>query len=166
MKALTFLFALLSTTTALPNIHTTTHHDKPPLSLQMAQSIISRNQGILTSQDDSSTLLQAGFTQKVFSSLLSTYPNASLAPSINAYITRSLDSVLPVISNVTRDIGYPLDRLSTGNAMLRRWEETGEEKYRKAVEALKGSVELQPRNEEGGVMVLHIPLLVVPRWHV
>jgi rhamnogalacturonyl hydrolase YesR len=170
MKALTLLFVLLSTTTALPNFHTTTHLDKTPFSLQMAQSIISRNQGILTSQDDSSALLQAGFTQKVFSQLLSTYPNASaylnasaypnaslLAPSINAYIIRSLDSVIPVISKVTRDIRYPLDRLSTGNAMIRRWEETGEEKYRKTVEALKGSVELQPRNEEGGLWYYTYP---------
>jgi rhamnogalacturonyl hydrolase YesR len=147
------LFALSAT--ALPN---TVNHAFP-LSLQMAQSIISRNQGILMSQADSSALLQAGFTQKTFHQILSTYPNSSLAPALNAYITKSVDSVVPVVSNATRDTAYPLDRLSSGNGLLRLWQEAGEEKYKRALEALRKSVDLQPRNDQGGLWYY-----VYPYW--
>jgi hypothetical protein len=47
-----------------------------------------------------------------------------------------------------KDIAYPLDRL---NGLLRRYERTGEQKYNRAVEALRQSVDLQPRNDEGGL---------------
>ena len=125
----------------------------------MAQSIISRSQGILISQTDSSALLQAGFTQKTFHEILSTYANSSLAPALNAYITKSADSVVPVVSNATRDTKYPLDRLSSGNGLLRLWQETGDEKYKTAFEALRKSVDLQPKNDQGGLWYY-----VYPYW--
>ncbi|KAI4955242.1 hypothetical protein J4E91_001100 [Alternaria rosae] len=148
------LFALSAT--ALPNA---VNHATPPISIQMAQSIISRNQGILTSQTDSSALLQAGFTQKTFRQILSTYTNNSLAPTLNAYIVKSVNSVVPVVSNATRDTAYPLDRLSSGNGLLRSWQETGDEKYKRAFEALRKSVDLQPRNGQGGLWYY-----VYPYW--
>jgi rhamnogalacturonyl hydrolase YesR len=125
----------------------------------MAKSIISRNQGILTGQADVSALLQAGFTQKTFHQILSIYPNSSLVPILKAYITKSVDSVVPVVSNATRDTSYPLDRLSSGNGLLRLWQETGEEKYERALEALRKSVDLQPRNAQGGLWYY-----VYPYW--
>ena len=150
------LCLLASSAAALPK---TGSHASHPLSLQMAQSIISRNQGILASQTDSSALLQAGFVQKTFHHILSTYPNTSLAPTLDAYITKSVDSIVPVVSNATRDATYPLDRLSSGNGLLQLWQETGEEKYRIAVEALRQSVDLQPRNNQGGLWYY-----VYPYW--
>jgi rhamnogalacturonyl hydrolase YesR len=139
---------------ALTNI---THNATLPPSLQMSQSIMSRNQGILASHADSSALLQAGFTQKVFHQLLGTYPNSSLTPILSSYVAESVDSVIPVISNATRDITYPLDRLSSGNGLLRRWEETGDETYRTAFEALRQSIDSQPRSEEGGLWYYTYP---------
>ncbi|KAI4655431.1 hypothetical protein J4E93_000143 [Alternaria ventricosa] len=125
----------------------------------MAQSIISRSQGILISQADSSALLQAGFTQKTFQQILSTYGNSSLAPALDTYITKSVDSVVPVVSNATRDTTYPLDRLSSGNGLLRLWQGTGDGKYKRAFEALRKSVDLQPRNDQGGLWYY-----VYPHW--
>jgi rhamnogalacturonyl hydrolase YesR len=148
------LLAFILPSHALAN---TTHNATLPLSLQMARSIMSRNQGILASSTDSSALLQAGFTQKVLHQLLGTYPNSSLTTAIKAYITTSVESVVPVVSNGKRDIGYPLDRLSSGDGLLRRWEESGEKKYREAVEALRRSIDLQPRNEQGGLWYYTYP---------
>ncbi|KAI4959824.1 hypothetical protein J4E86_003549 [Alternaria arbusti] len=148
------LFALSAT--ALPNA---VNHASPPISIQMAQSIISRSQGIPISQTDSSALLQAGFTQKTFHEILSTYANSSLAPELNAYITKSADSVVPVVFNATRDTKYPLDRLSSGNGLLRLWQETGDEKYKTTFEALRKSVDLQPTNDQGGLWYY-----VYPYW--
>jgi rhamnogalacturonyl hydrolase YesR len=151
-----YLCSLTFSVTALPNIN---RHGSHPLSLQMAESIVSRNQGILDSQTDASALLQAGFIQKAFHQILSTYPNSSLAPTLNEHIIKSADSVVPVISNATRDTTYPLDRLSNGNGLLQLWEETGEQKYQLAVEALRKSVDLQPRNTQDGLWYY-----VYPHW--
>lgn len=134
-------------------------HGSPPLSLQMAQSIVSRDQGILVSQEDSSALLQAGFTQKAFYALTRQYPDHTLTPSIAAYIAKSVGSVVPVVSNATKDTGYPLDRLSSGNGLIRAWQQTGEEKYEDAVTALRRSIDLQPKNAEGGLWYY-----VYPYW--
>ncbi|KAF1937980.1 Six-hairpin glycosidase [Clathrospora elynae] len=127
----------------------------------MAHSIISRNQGILTSQTDVSALLQAGFTQKALYQVLQTYmyPNNTLTRAVNAYTAKSVDSVVPVVSNATRDTGYPLDRLSSGNALLRLYEETGEAGYKTALEALRTSIGLQTRNAQGGLLYY-----VYPGW--
>ena len=153
---LAHLCLLSFSATALPN---TGSHASHPLSVQMAESIISRNQGILESQTDSSALLQAGFIQKTFRQILSTYANTTLVPTLNTYIIKSVDSIVPVVSNATRDTTYPLDRLSSGNGLLRLWRETGEEKYKTAVEALRKSVDLQPRNTQGGLWYY-----VYPYW--
>ncbi|KAG9192472.1 hypothetical protein G6011_11206 [Alternaria panax] len=125
----------------------------------MAQSIISRNQGILISQTDSSAILQAGFVQKTFHQVLSVYPNTFVAPTLDGYITKSVDSIVSVLSNATRDTKYPLDRLSSGNGLLRLWQKTGEDKYKTVVEALRKSVDLQPRNNQGGLWYY-----VYPYW--
>ncbi|KNG46055.1 glycoside hydrolase family 105 protein [Stemphylium lycopersici] len=149
---------------ALFSCGTTAHphhgrHGASPLSLQMAQSIISRDQGILVSQEDSSALLQAGFTQKAFYALTRQYPNHTLTPLVAAYIAKSVDSVVPVVSNATKDTTYPLDRLSSGNGVVRAWQQTGEEKYGDAVTALRRSIDLQPKNAEGGLWYY-----VYPYW--
>jgi rhamnogalacturonyl hydrolase YesR len=149
-------FALFSWTTALPH----SAQDAPRvLSLQMAQSIMSREQGILSSQADVSALLQAGFTQKAFHALGVQYAHHATKPAIDAYIIRSVDSVVPIVSNATKDTSYPLDRLSNGNGLLRAWQDTKAEKYQASAAALRHSVDLQPKNAEGGLWYY-----VYPYW--
>lgn len=148
--------AILSCTAALPHI---TRDGAPGLALQMAQSIMAREQGILSSQQDASALLQAGFIQKAFHALGAQTRDDKVQESLDAYITKSLDSVVPVLSNATQDTHYPLDRLSNGNGLLQAWQEKGEEKYKASVDALRESVDLQPRNAEGGLWYY-----VYPYW--
>jgi len=125
-------------------------------SILMSKSIISRGQGLLTGLGDSSALLQAGLIQKSFRQVIAQYPEN---PSIQAYISKSVDSVISIISNATADTKFPLDRLSNGNGLNHAWQETGEEKYKTALEALRESVDLQPRNNESGLWYY-----VYPHW--
>ncbi|EKG21624.1 Six-hairpin glycosidase-like protein [Macrophomina phaseolina MS6] len=125
----------------------------------MAASIISRGQGVLTGQGDSSELLQAGFTQKAFRQLIQQYPNDPSAGPIDEYIQKSVNSVITTVSNATADTGYPLDRLSNGNNLIVKYEETGNATYQDAFEALRQSIDLQARNAEGGLFYY-----VYPYW--
>ena len=119
----------------------------------MAASIMSRQQGILGGPGDASQLLQAGFTQKAFHQLLSSNLSASaaIADSLSAYIQDSVASVTNVVSNASQDTSYPLDRLSSGNALLRAYAQTENASYASALTALEDSIALQPRNAEGGL---------------
>lgn len=125
----------------------------------MAQSIMAREQGILSSGQDSSGLLQAGFVQKVFHALVTQYPQHSSKAAIDAHVLKSLDSVVPVLSNATKDTTYPLDRLSNGNGLLRAWQEKKNEKYHTTATALRHSIDLQPKTAEGGLWYY-----VYPYW--
>ncbi|KAI0750130.1 Six-hairpin glycosidase-like protein [Daedaleopsis nitida] len=125
----------------------------------MATSIISRAQGVLAGTGDRSELLQAGVTQKAFQRLLEQYPDCPSAPLISAYVARSADSVIATVSDAFTDTAYPLDRLSSGDALIVLYEKTGNETYRGAFEALHTSIGLQKKNAEGGLWYY-----VYPEW--
>ncbi|KAJ7482283.1 Six-hairpin glycosidase-like protein [Mycena galericulata] len=122
----------------------------------MALSIISREQGVLTSSSDVSALLQAGFTQKAFRRLIEQYPHEG---AIQQYIKTSVDSVTGPVSNATKDLTYAMDRLSSGNNLVDLYHETGNETYREAFLALRESINLDSRNDEGGLWYY-----VYPQW--
>jgi rhamnogalacturonyl hydrolase YesR len=142
------LYAMALATTAHPHA---SHHEPPKYSITMAVSIISRHQGILASTSDRSNLLQAGFVQKVFRQVTEQYPNHTSTPSLESYIRSSVDSVIRTISNATLDTTFPLDRLSSGNGLIYRYQETGNQSYMDAYEALYSSISLQPHNADGSL---------------
>ncbi|KAK8223618.1 glycosyl hydrolase [Phyllosticta paracitricarpa] len=117
----------------------------------MANSIISRGQGVLTGEGDSSALLQAGFTQKGFRRLIELYANDSSAGSIEGYINKSVESTVSTVSVTSELTNYPLDRLSNGNNLIDLFLETRDETYRESFESLRKSIDLQPRNVENGL---------------
>ncbi|KAF2176657.1 glycoside hydrolase family 105 protein [Zopfia rhizophila CBS 207.26] len=123
----------------------------------MSTSIVSRGQGIMTAQGGSSAPLQAGITQKAFRRLVYQYPNRT--EPFAAYIEKSVDSVVPYFQNATFDISYPLDRLSNGNNLITLSQETGNTTFSSTVEALRQSIDLQPRNLAGGLWYY-----VYPNW--
>ena len=130
-----------------------------PLSLQMAYSIMTRQEGIYNPSLDSSGPLQAGFVQKTFTQLLQQYPNATVSPSLKSYIARSADSLLTIFTNTTSAIRYSMDRLSTGNAFIALAQTTGEEKYAHAAEVLRSTIDANERNSEAGLWYY-----VYPYW--
>lgn len=125
----------------------------------MATSIISRGQGVLTGEGDRSELLQAGFTQKAFRRIIQQYSQDPSADQIETYIKKSIDSVITTVSNATENTESPLDRLSNGNNLISLYEETGNDTYREAFGALRQSIDLQTRNNEGGLFYY-----VYPYW--
>lgn len=133
------------------NAYSYWHADKTEYSTWMASSIISRGQGVLTGTGDASELLQAGFTQKAFRRWLEQYPHHPSANSRASFIKKSVDSVVPAVSNATVDVKSPLDRLSSGNNLIKLYQETKNETYRTAFKELRTSIDLQPRNLEGGL---------------
>lgn len=125
----------------------------------MAKSIMSRHQGIYSGSGDASEPLQAGFVQKTFSSLIDQYPNDTVASTLKDYIVQSADSLLPLFPNTSSALKYPLDRLSSGNAFIKLYQETGKEQYKTAVDVLSTSVASNNRNAEGGLWYY-----VYPYW--
>lgn len=126
-------------------------------SICMASSLIARNDGIMTGEGGSSEPLQAGFTQKAFTALLDQYPGND---QIREHITASVDSVLPYLSNATNNaLSYPLDRLSNGNAMLSLSQKSGPKmsSYKSGLDALRLSIDLNRRNQEGGLWYYTYP---------
>ncbi|KAB2571734.1 Unsaturated rhamnogalacturonyl hydrolase YteR [Lasiodiplodia theobromae] len=124
----------------------------------MATSIISRGQGVLSGEGDSSQLLQAGFTQKAFRRWLELYPNDPDAELIGSYIKESTDSITSAVSDAAATIDtWSLDRLSSGNNLITLYQESNNETYRTAFEALRQSIDLQPRNSEGGLWYYTYP---------
>lgn len=117
------------------------HQKSTNYSTWMAQSIISRNQGVLTGAGDASELLQADFTQKAFRRWLDQNPNHASAETISSYIQKSVDSVIPAVSNAAADVhSSPLDRLSSCNNLIKLYQETGNATYRTAFKALRDSI--------------------------
>ncbi|CAN8098801.1 unnamed protein product [Discula destructiva] len=127
-------------------------------SLWMAESLISRSDGIMN-ESSASIPLQAGFTQKAFAALLRQHPNQS---HVRDYLLRSVDSVLPYFANVTTDVSlYPLDRLSNGNAMVSLSQSGGPSSqtatYQTGAKTLRSSIDAQPRNSYGGLWYFTYP---------
>lgn len=121
-------------------------------SVWMANSIISRGQGVLTGEGDASELLQAGFTQKGLRRLIQQYPEDSSAGQIEQYINKSVGSTVSTVSVTSKlTTSYPLDRLSNGNNLIDLFLETEDEAYHQAFESLRQSIDLQPRNFENGL---------------
>ncbi|KAJ7244075.1 Six-hairpin glycosidase-like protein [Mycena rebaudengoi] len=125
----------------------------------MASSIISRQQGVLTSSNDTSAILQAGITQMAFRRLIDHYSLDVSVEEYEEYLKKSVDSVAGPVSNATRDLSFPLDRLSTGTGLIKLYMETGNATYRRAFEALRQSITLNKRNAEGGLWYF-----VYPEW--
>ncbi|KAF5337537.1 hypothetical protein D9758_016676 [Tetrapyrgos nigripes] len=123
----------------------------------MASSIMSRQQGVLTGTGDSSELLQAGFTQKAFRQLIDQHPDE--AQYYNSYVSKSVESVIPVVINATKDTTYPLDRFSSGNNLIHFFLANNNDTYLDAIHALRESIDLQPRNAEGGLWYY-----IYPQW--
>lgn len=153
MRLPTTLTFFLTAATALPSTA------PEPLSIQMAKSIISRNEGIYNATLDASGSLQAGFVQKSFTKILAQYPNHPSAAELATYMTQSSDSLLSIFANSTSAGRYPMDRLSSGNNFIALAHETGQEKYKRAVEVLKQSIDANKRNAQGGLWYY-----VYPNW--
>ncbi|ROV97463.1 hypothetical protein VPNG_08683 [Cytospora leucostoma] len=116
----------------------------------------------MTGKGGVSEPLQAGFTQKAFAALIAQYPDNDI--HAQDYLEASVDSVVPYLSNATKDaLSYPLDRLSNGNALIsllagaQGSSPNKTSSYKAAVDGLRQSINLNRRNEEGGLWYFTYP---------
>ncbi|KAL4866508.1 hypothetical protein BDV12DRAFT_172722 [Aspergillus spectabilis] len=130
-----------------------------PYSALMADSVILRGQAIHDQQSDSSGLLQVGVFQTALLDLIKSSSGRYLEQNGESYLSRSADSVVGVVDNATQDTEFPLDRLSVGRGLLDQYDKTGNNTYKNTLDALRTSIDLQPRNAFGGLWYY-----VYPNW--
>ncbi|KAI0014680.1 Six-hairpin glycosidase [Xylariomycetidae sp. FL0641] len=131
-----------------------------PNSTRMARSMMARGDGIMTASGGVSAALQAGFLQKAFTALAAQYAD----DDIRGYVRTSAAAAAPFLANATCDaLGYPLDRLANGNALLALASAGGNDTNAlgaaAAALALRRSIDLTRRTPEGGLWYY-----VYPQW--
>ncbi|OKL60587.1 hypothetical protein UA08_04012 [Talaromyces atroroseus] len=125
----------------------------------MADSIISRGQGIASADPDPSVYLQIGIVQKALLGLLS-LPKVShcVGQDYRNYVQKGSDSILGKLLNASQDTSYPLDRLSLGRGLLMEYIDSDHNQtVDAALDALNESIELQKRNQYGGLWYFTYP---------
>lgn len=153
MRPLQWL-ALSSAATALNDANCNNSSCSPrPYSTWMADSIISRGQGIASANSDASLFLQVGIVQTALLRLLgSPLPSSACCAEhdYRSYIQQGSDSIIGKLLNASQDTLYPLDRLSIGRNLLFSYTENdGNKTVESALEALRESIDLQPKNQYG-----------------
>ncbi|KAL4810495.1 Six-hairpin glycosidase-like protein [Aspergillus unguis] len=123
----------------------------------MADSVIARGQAVYDPQAGSSGLLQVGAFQTALLDLIHAPSGTYLEQDWEQYLSNSADSVIGVLKNATADTDFPLDRLSVGRGLKYKFEKTGNQTYKETLDTLEKSIELQPRNEYGGLWYYTYP---------
>ncbi|KAI3609249.1 cell wall glycosyl hydrolase [Moniliophthora roreri] len=116
----------------------------------MAWSILSRRQALVTSGDPAQ-LLPSGFTQRTFAKIGRQYPDDRYRGLYAAYVREIAIHALEALSDAEKVRSFPLDRLSLGNGMLDTFSRSRDERFRRASDVLRDSIDTQPRNEAGGL---------------
>lgn len=113
----------------------------------------------MTGAGGSSELLQAGYVQKAFTRLIEEYPDGPSTETFKNYVIDSAESVSTFLGNASKDTTYPLDRFSNGNALIQLSKTSENTNISTALAALRTSLDLQPRNADGGLWYY-----VYPYW--
>lgn len=115
-----------------------------PLSQRMIDSIIGRQQGVVSSGESTSTL-ESGFLALTLESAANVYQEKQ--STYTAYLDRVLDIASASLGSATKDALLPLDRLSVGLAIT-----DASQSQAIAKMALSTSLQLQERNYMGGFL--------------
>lgn len=117
----------------------------------MADSIISRGQGIAPETPTASTYLQIGIVQNALLQLIQS-PKVSrdAKEKYRAYVQQGTESILDRLLNASQDTLYPLDRFSLGRGLLAEYlDDQDKQNVKEGLDALNESIALQPRNQYG-----------------
>lgn len=157
------LLALSSAATALARNDNSSCSTRP-YSTWMADSIISRGQGVAPPGESTSSIyLQIGVVQTALLQLLDSSP-ATLhcaQQDYQSYVRQGTKSIVGQLLNASEDTQYPLDRLSLGRGLLDEYldkstSSSDKQTAKSALDTLKKSVDLQPKNQWGEESVLYI----------
>ncbi|KAL1964867.1 hypothetical protein VTN77DRAFT_6369 [Rasamsonia byssochlamydoides] len=118
--------AILSSLLALTQPGSAHNCSVRPYSSWMADSIISRGQGIAApGSNDPSILLQMGVFQAALLQLMKPPAVHCGEQNYELFLQQSTESIIGQISNASRDTQFPLDRLSVGRGLLWEFTERG-----------------------------------------
>lgn len=169
------LLALSSAATALASNDNSSCSTRP-YSTWMADSIISRGQGIAPAESTSSIYLEIGVVQAALLQLLESPSTHRCAQhDYQSYVRQGTKSIVGQLLNASEDTQYPLDRLSLGRGLLDEYLDTStsssdKQTAKSALDTLKKSIDLQPKNQWGNpVLYLYCArfhLLTINRWIV
>lgn len=117
----------------------------------MADSIISRGQGIAPETPTASTYLQIGIVQDALLQLInSAVASHDAKEKYRAYVQQGTGSILDKLLNASQDTLYPLDRFSLGRGLLAEYlDDQDKQNVKEGLDALNESIALQPRNQYG-----------------
>ncbi|TKA80073.1 hypothetical protein B0A55_02475 [Friedmanniomyces simplex] len=116
----------------------------------MVNSTISRGQGLYNTAA-STSLIELGIFQQALREAIAVQNDPVQKDEWTAFLNLSVSSAIQPLSNATRDAELPLDRLSIGSAMTYQQEANHDGGLLGAIEALRQSVLLQPRNADGSL---------------
>lgn len=120
----------------------------------MADSIISRGQGLAPEVPAPSTYLQIGIVQNALLQLIDSPLIASHAKEkYRAYVQQGTEGILDKLLNASQDTLYPLDRFSLGRGLLAVYlDDQDKQNVKDGLDALNESIALQPRNQYGLIL--------------
>lgn len=152
----------IATTAAAAAISSPAADPQQPYSTRMIQSVMTRQQSLVSSGAVTSTL-ESGLIALSLQSWLRYYDtNTSTSSDISAYVDAMLATIAATqqFTNISQAVSLPLDRLSVGQAIVNLDDEdegsssTGDRQLTEnevlALDTLTTSLTLQERNQYGG----------------
>ncbi|KAH8703502.1 putative cell wall glycosyl hydrolase YteR [Talaromyces proteolyticus] len=124
----------------------------------MADSIISRGQGIAPAETQSSIFLQIGIVQTALLRVLDSPLSRCTELDYRSYVEKGTQSIVGRLLNASQDTLFPLDRLSLGRGLLLDYTGDHDNKtVKSALDALRRSIDLQPENQYSGLWYFTYP---------
>ncbi|EME84937.1 glycoside hydrolase family 105 protein [Pseudocercospora fijiensis CIRAD86] len=120
------------------------------LAFKMLESNIGRDQG-LQAGSGALGMIELGIFQQALRNSIARSDDEAQRQRWSKLLDMSTSSAIENLANATRDIEFPLDRLSVGTSMILQYQEFKNESYVPAIGALQTSVLNQPRNANGGL---------------
>ncbi|KAL6788893.1 Six-hairpin glycosidase-like protein [Trichoderma sp. SZMC 28012] len=131
-----------------------------PYSIWMAESVIARGQGLASPDGDSGQWLRIGFFQTALLEILSANGSDDMVEQrerVLDYLECGARKAASLVLDAKRNVTFSLDRLSLGRGLSFQYERSKDEVYKNALDALRESIDLQPRNHFGGLWYFHYP---------
>ncbi|KAK4065688.1 CAZyme family GH105 [Trichoderma harzianum] len=120
-----------------------------PYSIWMAESVIARGQGLASPDGDSGQWLRIGFFQTALLEVLSANGLDDMVEQrerVLDYLECGTRKAASLVLDAKRNVTFSLDRLSLGRGLSFQYERSKDELYKNALDALRESIDLQPRN--------------------
>ncbi|OPB44707.1 hypothetical protein A0O28_0088440 [Trichoderma guizhouense] len=120
-----------------------------PYSIWMAESVMARGQGLASPDGTSGQWLRIGFFQTALLEILSANGLDNMVEQrerVLDYLECGARKAASLVLDAKRNVTFSLDRLSLGRGLSFQYERSKDELYKNALDALRESIDLQPRN--------------------